>query len=205
MRVFNLEQGSPEWILWRKSGIGSSDAPVIVHGKHFNTTRGDLWKEKLGRIKSKVFNPYVQKRMDRGKEQEPNARAWYENFIGLKADPIVCMHPYLDWMKGSLDGYIPHSRTILEIKCPNPKDHYGALNHVIPEKYIPQINHLILVTGSIHAHYLSFFPELESKKERCALISYYPDSKDLERLMKLEEIFWKCVEEKREPFDHLFI
>ena len=48
MKIFNLQQKSPEWLAWRATGLGSSDAPVLVHGKHYKTTRQDLLAIKAG-------------------------------------------------------------------------------------------------------------------------------------------------------------
>jgi putative phage-type endonuclease len=203
LRVFTLEQGSPEWLLWRKTGIGSSDAPVIVNGEHFRRTRESLWLEKLGRLEPKPMNPFVQQRMERGNILEKDARTWYEHVMELEAQPLVAMHPFLDWCKGSLDGYVPSTRTVLEIKSPGNKDHNTALQQQVPEKYIPQLNHLILVTGSSRVHYLSYHPG-RTYKERYALISYMPEPEVLADLMKKEETFWNCIQKQQPPHDHLF-
>lgn len=142
--------------------------------------------------------------MQRGQILEGDARAWYAHFTQMEVEPICAVHPYLDWCKGSLDGYIHKTRTILEIKCPNKKDHWNALEQRVPEKYIPQLNHLILVTGAITAHYLSYYPDT-SRNERYALVSHYPDPKVLADLMRKEEVFWNCIQNEEVPHDHLFV
>jgi len=30
MKVVDLEQGTPQWLAWRRAGIGASEAPVIM-------------------------------------------------------------------------------------------------------------------------------------------------------------------------------
>lgn len=203
MRVLDLQQGSTEWLLWRQSGIGSSDAPVIMNGTHFKRNRIDLWKEKLGKVLPRNFTPYQTERMQRGVILEPDARAWYKAFVNPNAEPVCAIHSVWDHLKASLDGWVPESQTILEIKCPGDKDHNLALENQVPEKYIPQLNHLMLVTGAAHCHYLSYNPN-RPFKERHALISVQPDAKQLQALLRKEEIFWACLSQEILPEDHLF-
>jgi putative phage-type endonuclease len=203
LRVLTLEQGSPEWLLWRQSGIGSSDAPVIANGVHFGRDRLQLWKEKMGCLKPPSFTPWQNKRMRRGQIMEPDVRSWYRQFTGCEVEPLCCVHTYMDWLKASLDGWVSSSRTILEIKCPNEKDHQTALDQNVPTKYIPQLNHLMLVTGAAHLHYLSYSPD-RPRRERFALVSVYPEVHSLRTLLQKEEIFWQCLSEKIPPSDEMF-
>lgn len=61
-----------------------------------------------------------------------------------------------DWMMASLDGIDIDGQAILEIKCPGPSDHELAKAGKIPEKYIPQLQHQLAVTGLKLAYYFSF-------------------------------------------------
>lgn len=203
LRVLDLQQGSTEWLLWRRYGIGSSDAPVIMNGSHFKRTRIDLWKEKLGKTLPRNFSAFQTERMNRGVVLEPDARAWYKHYINPNTEPICAVHCVWDYLKASLDGWVPSSQTILEIKCPGDRDHNTALEGRVPEKYVPQINHLILVTGAQHCHYLSYSPS-RPYKERHALVSVTPDAEQLRLLLRKEEIFWGCLSQEVVPEDHLF-
>ena len=42
-----MEQKSEEWLDWRKKGIGSSDAPIIMGVSPWKTPF-ELWEEKTG-------------------------------------------------------------------------------------------------------------------------------------------------------------
>jgi putative phage-type endonuclease len=185
------------------TGIGSSDAPVIMNGEHFSRNRHDLWSEKLGKVLPRTFTSFQNQRMRRGQILEPDARYWYANFMGVEVQPVCCTHACFDWIKGSLDGWVAKSRTVLEIKAPNEKDHQTALEQRVPQKYIPQVMHLLLVTGAQHLHYLSYSPN-RPKQERFALVSVLPDSGTLRQLLKKEEIFWNCLVNEIPPEDHLF-
>jgi len=204
LRVHNLEQGSPEWLNWRMTGIGSSDAPTIMNGSHFNRNRHDLWNEKLGKVLPRTFNAFQSYRMRRGQILEPDARYWYAQSMQVEVEPICCTHSCFDWIKGSLDGWVTGSRTVLEIKAPNDKDHDLALDQQIPKKYIPQVLHLLLVTGGSQLHYLSYSPG-RPKAERFALVSFLPEATALRELLRKEETFWNCLQSETPPDDHLFL
>ena len=58
----------------RRSSLGGSDAPVIVHGKFFGKTTVDLWKEKTGRVKPEDLTNKLQVQM--GTYTEDLNRYW---------------------------------------------------------------------------------------------------------------------------------
>ena len=203
MQVLTLAQGSPEWLAWRRYGIGSSDAPVILHGMHFQRDRVSLWKEKRGESTPKVSNQFLNMRMRRGQVLEEDVRNWYIKLVGKTVKPLCAYHTTKDFMKASLDGWEPYSRTVLEIKCPGRKDHDSALANEVPEKYIPQLIHQLLVTGASRAHYLSFNPDYPMA-DRYALVSFQADPEALEKLAIMEELFWSCVLTGLEPHDAYF-
>lgn len=203
MREITLAQGSTEWLSWRTYGIGSSDAPIIVKGKHFDRDRLSLWKEKRGEVEQKERSVWINERMRRGQVLEGDVRRWYSGWIKKSVTPLCAFHSTKNYIKASLDGWEPYSRTILEIKCPGKKDHDSALNNSIPEKYLPQLQHQILVTGAKQAHYLSYNPTYP-KVDRYALVSYKPEKEDILKLELFEEIFWGCVVSGVEPADHMF-
>lgn len=204
MRVFALSQGSSEWLLWRQYGIGSSDAPVILNGRHFERDRLQLWKEKRGEKPVVSDNTYRNMRMRRGQILEGDVRHWYEQIISKTVKPLCAMHATKDYLKASLDGWEPVSRTILEIKCPGKKDHQSALDREIPSKYLPQLQHQLLVSGASRVHYLSYNPAFD-KADRYALVTYLPDREDLELLETWETLFWGCVLTGLTPDDSFFI
>ncbi len=46
MKIIDLEQGTPEWLEWRKNGIGSSDIATIMGANPYQTPY-QLWEENL--------------------------------------------------------------------------------------------------------------------------------------------------------------
>ncbi len=202
MIVCDLQQGSEGWLKWRGNGLGASEAPVLIHGKHFETTLKDLWEEKVSYVVMKK-KPKPRKflnsgAMARGQRLEPLARARYEKLTGIQARPICGLHDELEWLKASLDGWVPERGVVVEIKAPNQKAHQGALEGVVPDYYLPQLDHQLLVSGGKVVHYCSYNDYFQGS-EQFALVKYPRDEEKLESYLKLAQEFWDCVLNKREP------
>lgn len=188
MIEYNLEQRSKEWLEWRKTGIGSSDAPVLWFGKHFSTTTQKLWRQKVG-LDKKDGDSFA---MARGRKLESHIISLYEAELGVKTRSLCCSHDHFPFIKSSLDGWVDEYGVVLEAKAPNATDHQSALDNIVPEKYKPQLDHHLLATGSAVCHYVSYsnyFPE----GHRFALVSYERDEQRLEELLGLELAFWDMV------------
>ena len=145
------EQGSQQWLQWRKKRVGASDAPVIAGVSPYKSI-GQLWEEKLGIRSDEEPNEH----MIRGKEMEEEARQCAEKILGKNFFPHVVGHPKLEWMFASLDGETMEHDAIIEIKCPGGKDHAIALKGQVPEKYVPQLQHIMSVTGYDEIFYFSY-------------------------------------------------
>src|SRR3990167_8630858 len=146
-----MKQGSFDWLEWRRQGIGSSDSPVVMKVSPWKTPF-QLWEEKTNRTKDKE----ASWAMERGTELEPKARANYEILRDLDMPPTLAVHNKYPFLRASLDGFNKDKKKILEIKCPGQKDHEQAVSGLIPEKYIYQIVHQLLVTDAESVDYFSF-------------------------------------------------
>lgn len=178
-----------QWLEWRKLGIGASDAAVIMGVSPWSTPYL-LWKDKLCIDTRPNVGNWATKR---GNELEPAARALYELETGREMPPILCIHAEHDWLRASLDGYNAKDRIVLEIKCPGAADHNKALCGEIPEKYYPQLQHQLMVTGATCVHYYSY-----DGSDGC-LIEVSLDPAYIERLFLAEQAFWQSVIAKVPP------
>ena len=196
MRIVNLSQGSPDWLLWRDAGLGSSDARVILTGEHFGRTRTDLWQEKVGQS-------HRQKQtsaMARGSRLEPLARDLYERQVGVRAQPCCGVHDRFDFIRASFDGYNQEHSLVVEIKAPNAEDHKVALSGQVPTKYIPQCNHLLLVSGARVLHYVSYSDNRQfSPAQQLALVVMPRDEQAVRDLLEAELDFWVAVDTRTPP------
>jgi putative phage-type endonuclease len=130
VKVVALQQRSPAWRAWRDKGVGSSDAAILWHGRHFGRTVTDLWREKVGlKGPSKPVNPAMRT----GTELEPDIRRWYETTVGFAAEPLCAEHEVYPWLRGSLDGWVAHAGVVVEIKYARKDYHAEALAGRVPE------------------------------------------------------------------------
>jgi putative phage-type endonuclease len=181
-----MEQKTDSWHAWRAKGIGSSDAPVIMGVSPWSTPF-KLWEEKTGRKKYDQSNFATE----RGSRLEPKARAWYELHTDRTMDPVLAEHREYPFVRASLDGHSPNERGLLEIKCPvGRKDHD---TRALPDKYVPQVQHQLLVTGYDWLDYLSYFEDDKTGQVDAYIIRVMPDIEYQKRLLAAEIAFWECV------------
>lgn len=145
------QQGSPEWLEFRRTRIGASDANTIM-GMSPKFKPIDLWKEKTQRIEPRKKTD----RMQRGIDLEPIARFAFELEMGACFPAAVALSSEYDWMMASLDGLSQDRKSALEIKCPGEKDLQCALDGEVPEKYIYQLQHQMYVLELDKIYYFSF-------------------------------------------------
>lgn len=190
MRILNLEQGSPDWHKIRKNSIGASDSPSIMGCSPW-TNIHELWDQKLGHGKKKSSAA-----MQRGHDLEPIARTMFELKTMQDWPPIVAQDEVHDFLIASLDGW--NGSEVLEIKCPGGKDHAIAVQGNIPEKYFPQLQHQMLVTGADVCHYVSYsgsaIVHIEVKKN----LDYICEL--LRRCIRFQELVNQKIKPRMEDF-----
>lgn len=188
MLKLQLEQGSPEWHEFRKNHIGASDAPIIMNLSPW-TTPYQLWRQKQDLDPSQ----FETDRMRRGKELEPFARMVLEESLNQELYPVVLISNENEWMSASLDAMSNDGKTVVEIKCPGKEDHLQSLNNVVPEKYVPQLQHQMYVCELDSMYYFSF------DGEQGKLLQVYRDDIYIKYMLSLEEIFWDQVKTLTPP------
>lgn len=177
--IDNMEQGSDEWLALRKSKITATDACVIMGASHWKT-KSQLYNEK----KSDVNPLYTNERMQRGIELEPVARELFCLQHGVVVKPQIIVN---DWAMASLDGMSDDGFTLVEIKCPNDKDHAIAVSGRVPDHYYPQLQHQMFVSGVDFMFYFSFdgFDGVAVRVDR--------DNDYIEKMGKEEMKFYECL------------
>lgn len=188
-----MEQRTVDWSEWRSAGLGSSDAPVIMGVSPWSTPY-QLWEEKTGRVKRDKSNWATQ----RGVDMEPRARGRIELDLGMDFPALLFQHPQFPFMRASLDGWNQEHKIVLEIKCPGREDHAKASHGEIPEKYYPQLQEQLFVTGGTKAFYYSY-AEDENKVGSGFLVEVFPDLPYQKIMFDKMLKFWKCVCEDIEP------
>lgn len=151
MREINLVQGSAEWLAYRKRHIGASETPYIMGSSPY-VTPYQLWVRKKGLIPDVEMTPAMQ----RGKDLEPIALAEFEEIHNIFMTPKVFVSEEYPWMMASMDGVSLCGKVAVEIKCPGKKNHELALCGKIPEEYIYQLQHQMIVLKLDSMLYFSF-------------------------------------------------
>ena len=175
-----------DWKAWRAMGLGASDSPIIMGISPYKT-RFQLWLEKTGQAQSSDGNWATR----RGHELEPKARSQYELENNRDMPPAFLEHKEFPFIRASLDGY--GDNIVLEIKCPGAEDHALALAGKVPEKYFPQLQHQLLVTGARECHYYSF------DGEKGALVQVGHDLDYQGKLLEKLKEFWQLVQTNTPP------
>jgi putative phage-type endonuclease len=182
MRKIELEQGSPEWLAWRKTVITATDASIIMGNNPWDTPY-KCWQKKLGLIEENISNAA----MERGKRLEPEARAKFIQFHGIDMIPAVVESTEFDFLGASLDGISELGNSLLEIKCGGEKLHNMAMKGEIPDYYRDQMQHQLLVTGAEICYYYSY----DGTDGIC--LEVLPDPEYKEKFLPKAREFWKCV------------
>lgn len=146
MKFHDLEQGSKEWLEFRRTHVGASDSPKILSGA----------TERLIQEKVHGKSGYKSEAMQRGHDLEPVARGLFEEKMGVKFSPAVATHGAIPWFSASLDGICQEKKEIVEIKCCSSEIHEGAKRGEIPRDHLIQIQHQLAVTGYDTAYYCHF-------------------------------------------------
>lgn len=182
MKLLALEQNSQEWLEFRRSKIGASDAPIIMGVSPYKSPK-QLLNEKRSGVSSTVMHSGIQA----GKDLEPYALSLLNAKLNLKMEPIVCQSDEIDFMIASYDGYDLEANVACEIKVPNLVDHLLAINGKVPEKYYPQLQHQMLVSNLKSIIYCSY-RDLE-----IAIVIVERDEAYLKSLIAKEKEFYECM------------
>lgn len=132
------------WLEVRRQGIASSDAAAIVGLSPWGTPL-DVWLEKRGLSAGKV----ATQAMHWGTRLEPVIADAYAERTGrtLEIPPKLIRCTYTPWLLASLDRV--SDERIVELKTARTADGWGEPGtDEIPEQYIVQVHHQMLVTGA---------------------------------------------------------
>ncbi len=187
-----MEQGTVDWLEWRRGGIGSSDAPIIMKVSPFKTPY-QLWEEKLGIKREERDSLYI---LDKGQQIEKKARALFEITHGVKAPPATYTDETLPFLRASLDGKILGKNEIIEIKMQGLEQHERVFDHQVPEKYIYQIMHQLYVTKASHCFFISY---CEKARQKMGVTKVLPNKTLMDELIEQEKQFWELIQRRTPP------
>lgn len=150
MKIISLEQGSQEWLDFRRKCITATDASVILGCNPYKNIN-ELIAEKVNGLTT-----HVNERMQRGKDLEPLALRAFGDITDGIYFPAVVVHDDYTWCMASLDGLEIDGGSIVEIKCPGKSTHTMAKKGKIHDYYYAQIQHQLACTELEFSYYFSY-------------------------------------------------
>lgn len=168
MKIYDCKQGSVEWIEARLGIPTASAFDKIITPTGKLSSQAPAYMHWL--IAEKMLNRSLESLqglewVERGKELEPQAVKMYEfeqdvqtfpvGFITSDNGDIGCSP---DRLAGT-DG-------LVEIKCPAPQTHVGYMLDGFGDKYKPQVQGQMLITGRLWVDRYSYHPEMPPVCER---------------------------------------
>lgn len=191
-----------EWLKWRRNGIGSSDAPIILNVSKFSTALA-LWEEKISEEEIEENQSFI---MDLGNEAEPRIRGLFEFIDGEEYEVALLEMEGYPFIRASLDGISPCKKKLIEIKLAGKEVYEQAKAGVVAECYMPQVQHQLMVSKADVCNFL-VYPMDEFKKNRAnalnadllARVTVYPDKDYHAQLLEAHLKFWDCVQKKKPP------
>lgn len=169
-----------DWVVARQGGIGGSDAAAILGLSPWRTAI-DVYLDKVGKPIERTSPA-----MEWGQLLEPVIRNYYARRENIEIETFenrIFIHPRYDWMRASIDGYIPVRRAVLEIKTGRSaeKDKWDP----IPPYYYAQVQHYLEVLGLDEAHVVALIDGSE------VLTRFVRrDQAFIDRLLEAEYRFW---------------
>jgi len=188
-----LEQGSENWLLWRRSHITASDCGAILGLSPYKTPR-DVYFEKIeGNTQFKTYA------MERGLALEATARDWIQIKYNQELEPGVFQHAELSYVGASLDAITPDREHIHEIKIPMDKMFNTVKGNNKPNQWDEyQCRHQLLVSElkEMHIHY---FHIADDEIQEVLTFKIDRDDEKLKSIKEHLQLFWKFMVNRTEP------
>lgn len=152
MRAVQLQQGTPEWLAWRKGVIGGSDAPAIEGNCPYRTLRAVYCDKKdIPYVGGREISDYMSAQ---GKKVEELIRTDFRNQTGVEMFPACGEHDKFKYIAGSFDGLDLKKLGVLEAKLVGAEVLAAAKSKAkIPDHHMTQIQHLMEVADVDTAHW----------------------------------------------------
>ena len=177
----DLEQGSEEWLEWRRNGIGASEAATIMGENQWGSAER-LFEGKCGLGKKTA--PTAS--MALGTSLEPEARRAFEMTFMEAMVPVCVQRVEFEWMRASLDGMSWDRSRVVEIKCGARVYQETARFRRVPRQYVGQLQHIMAVTGLPEVDFWCYWPGNAPVHLRVGRDDMY-----IRRLMAIEATFWE--------------
>lgn len=178
----------------RKLGIGGSDMPIILGLSSYKTPY-QLYLEKKGILST-------------GEEMSP-VQYWGNRLEAIVRDefadrnkvliqtPDTIIHPFYDFLRANIDGYIPAWEAVLEVKCSTQfmVNEWGEDgSDYIPMAYLAQVAHYCSVTNADCAYIAVLIGGHDYRQYK-----YVRDLELEKTIIQAATDFWEAVQKDSPP------
>ncbi len=183
MKVYDCQQGSPEWYAARLGKVTAScfsDATSSGRGSNPSVTRKNYMLRLVAeRMTGLPAESYSNKAMEWGSEAEQDAREYYEALNGCEVRQIGFIERDEN-VGGSPDGLVGDDG-LLEIKCPFPTTHIKyILADKMPAEYVKQVQGNLWVAERKWCDFISYDPRVRQRPYFCKRV--YRDEDYIKKL-----------------------
>ncbi len=200
---YPYEQGSVAWLKERCGCLTASrmaEAMDFLKGGKESDKRRKLKIEVIAeRMTDSMVSRYVNDAMQWGIEQEPAARARYEEVTGTLVQLCgFAIHGDINFFGASPDGLVDKDG-LIEIKCPTtPTYMEWVVNGVVPNQHKPQMLAQLAVTGRQYVDFFAFDPRIKVEIHQHFLRRFEPKE---EEIVKVEDAAKTFLLEVDKMFD----
>ncbi len=179
----------------RRNYIGGSDISIILGLSSYKTPY-QLYCEKLGIIETNSEQTQLQYW---GNQLEVMIRKEFRkrNRVQIKTPKETISHPFHDFLRGNIDGFIPKWESVFEAKCSHQfmSQHWGESDtDIIPMEYIVQVAFYCSVMNAKSAHIAVLIGGNEYRQFK------YTRDLDLEKtIIEAACEFWYAIQNQTPP------
>lgn len=207
--IVRIQHNTPEWLAYRLSGIGGSDAAAVLGLSPFKTNV-EVWEEKVGARQAEDISdkPYVLYGQEAETPLVSLFRLDYPEYSATIDKMVVYRRGF---MFASLDGELTERasgrRGVLEVKTTElyKRADLSKWNGCIPMYYYIQVLHQLIVTGwdfSVLKAQIKL-PTPQDGQQETITRHYAFERKDrladMKYLYLKEREFWGYVERRERP------
>lgn len=177
MRRVQFDQGSDDWLAWRRGLLTATDAAMLL-GVSPYVTPFKGWQRKVGEAAEQEVNSA----MLQGQRNEPVARKMFIEEYGIEMNPCCIESKIYNFIGASLDGISNCGRYLLEIKSQRPVDN-------VPNFHMHQMQHQLLSTDNTaeKCYYVTIWDN------KIHTIEVFPDKEWMKNYLPKAREFWSRV------------
>lgn len=196
-RIDTRDMTIEKWLDLRRTYIGGSDAAAVVGKNPFKTPYA-LWCEKTGAVPPLDLSE--NEAVQLGLKLEDWVAQEFSERSGLRVqrDNCIRVHPQYPFIACNLDRRVVGEAAVLQCKIAGANaafgDEWGEGPDEVPQRYLVQVQHEMLVTGLRKAYLAVLLASTQFK-----IYEIFADDIIAEVLVRAHSDFWNHVEANEPP------